>query len=1080
MNSSRSFRGHAIQLAGMAVFVAVLVSPVWGQSTGSLVGTVRDASGGVVPEATVSLYRQGMTEPVLGTRTNGQGVFEFRALQPESYRIRVEAQGFNPYEPANTVTLAPGTETPLNDIVLTVGTVNTKIPVPAQVSVQTSDAQVSTNLTTEQLDTLPILDRNPLDLVLTQAGVVAAAGGFTTIDGLRTSFSNVTLDGINIQDNSLRYNGLDFDVNNLVLGQVSQFTLVTSNQAATYGNGTTQTAFVTPSGTNELHGSAFYQNSNNAMNANNWFQSAAGLNDAYKSNQAGFNVGGPLVKNKLFAYIGYEFLREPDSVGFASSVLPSGVAQQVAADYGATLNPVISGLLSQAPNTSLTRGLFLGTVKPGTVLPPPFILQGTNAFLPLGVLEHAESAQTDWDNSIAKLDYNPTKLNALVFSYLWNRDDSDSGPSPYGSRYAVTQHEKANLLSGSWRYMPNPHFTNELRAGADIYSTAFINREATTPYALDLGLLQDLNPVNTYQPQGRTVNAYDIQDNASYLLGKHDIQFGFQAQLLRDALYFQDNDPTVFFGTDTSKGCDEDLGDLLAGNVCLIVQHFYPVNSSGAFGNVPQQNYLNLNNYAAYAQDTWKVNRRLLLTAGLRYEHYSTLSDSRGLFYTPQLVNGSLAATFSAANPVYNPQGGGFYPAMNNVAPSIGLAFDPFGDNSSRSGRTVFRAAYGIAYVNDDFIEALRLALGQDEFSLGEVYATPKPKQTIPISPGILQEVDSIFTPPTGGPGYTAKGGGTVGLIDPGLRAPYVQQWSAGVQQAVGAFVFDIRYVGNHAVRLLRSNEFSIANNAGNDNTVYYTSNSSGSTYNALQFDVSRRLRRDLQFQANYTFSKALTDSNSVTSSLIDPYRDQLDYGLDKGPAVFDVRNAFKINLTYDLPFGRGRLSSMPLHSLLGGWSVSLIAVAQSGEPFSILDGDCQPLNPAGSSGSGCPTADASVGGAALSNVVRYQMTGNGPSIITSSGMAGGTFSAPAAGQPGTLGPRSFNGPHTFDLNLGIRKQFRITERQIFELRGVAINTLNHPSFGFNNQDITSSSFGLNAYAVYPARTVQLSAYYHF
>jgi hypothetical protein len=384
--------------------------------------------------------------------------------------------------------------------------------------------------------------------------------------------------------------------------------------------------------------------------------------------------------------------------------------------------------------------------------------------------------------------------------------------------------------------------------------------------------------------------------------------------------------------------------------------------------------------------------------------------------------------------------------------------------------------------VNDDFIEALRLALDWNATYLGASVNYP---ESVTLSPSTLQSLSSLIAVPAGGSGLTSPGAGIFGLIDPRLRAPYVQQWSAGVQRGMRGFLLDLRYVGNHAVRLLRSDKLYAANNAVGficspycSNIVYYTSNSSASTYNALQFDVSRRLRRDLQFQANYTFAKTLTDSNTVSSSIPDPYRDPSNQSLDKGPALFDVRSAFKINLIYDLPFGRGR--STPLHALFGGWSVSAIAVAQSGEPFSILTGLCD---------WGCQTASSLLSGSALSSAVSYHMTGNGPSIISPSAIAAGDFFASPTG-PGFLGPRSFYGPDTFDLDLGLQKRFRITERQSLEVRGVAINALNHPSFGFNNQVLCSSfsssgcvantSFGLSAYPVYPPRTVQLSAYYHF
>jgi hypothetical protein len=170
---------------------------------------------------------------------------------------------------------------------------------------------------------------------------------------------------------------------------------------------------------------------------------------------------------------------------------------------------------------------------------------------------------------------------------------------------------------------------------------------------------------------------------------------------------------------------------------------------------------------------------------------------------------------------------------------------------------------------------------------------------------------------------------------------------------------------------------------------------------------------------------------------------------------------------------------------VLGGWSISAIAFAQSGQPFSIRTGN------------GNQTAATLIGGSALNRIVSLHLTGYGPSIIASSainpangsgvGFANQVFFVPPPGSPGFLGPRSFYGPGSFDLDLGIQKRFRITERQSFELRGVAVNVLNHPSFGFGDQSISSAAFGgssaagrANVFTVFPARTIQLSAYYRF
>ena len=1082
MNSSALFRIPAMKLVGIAVFLAALISPVWAQSTGSLVGTVRDESGGVVPDATVSLFRQGMTEPAVQRKTNNEGFFAFDSLAPESYRITVEKTGFAPYE-ATGVTLSPGTEKALNGIKLSLGQVAVSVKAEEKLAgVQTSDAEVSTTLNAKQMEDLPIRDFNPLELIATQAGVVVSSGGaYTSIDGLRTSFSNVTFDGINVQDNTLRYYGLTSLPNQFRLGDVDQFTLVTSNEASKYGNGATQTAFVSPSGTNELHGSAFFLNSNNLFNANSWFQSMQGLNDAYKYNEGGFNVGGPLVRNKLFGYLDYEIFRAPDTIGQAPVYTLTAQDQaQIAADKaGVQVDNRVAAVLNQIPLPNI----------------------GADQF------QHAEGTHRSLDNVVAKLNFIPSPRDTIVASYSWNRADTDEDllftiPQPYsasvyGNNGAVIDREKAQLLSLSWRTTPSSRLTNEIRFGFDLYSFSLINRQQTLPYNLNLGMasytlngtvaaaggdltdLQYFNPDTSFSPEGRTPKTYDIQDNASYVVGPHNFRFGFQSQLIRIPVYVNQSTPTVYLGLPEiyyqSGGfyyingtIDQQVQAILSGQYWGISQNFYPLNRNGVLGNVPQAESLSLDNYALYLQDNWKVNRRLVLTLGLRYDHYTPVSDQSGLSYVPALVNGSLEGTLNATSLTYNLQGDGFYrPGSKNFAPSVGLAFDPIGD-----GRTALRGSYGIGYVNDDFIGSIGRMLLFGSQSLAQTVDS----KSVAVS-GTLANL-SLLTPPTGGPELTSSSSVPY-VIDYHLGTPYVQQWSLGVQHLMAGFVFDLRYVGNHAVRLWRADELFSPTNS-----LVYLSDPSGSTYNALQFDVSHRLGRHLQFQANYTYSKALTDSNYLSSAVIaDPFRDPDDHSLDKGPAGFDIRHAFKTNLVYDLPFGRDSLASMPLRSVLGGWSVSAIAIVTSGAPFSILSGN-------GIQTANTPSSDT------LSAFVYYHMTPNGPSMIAPSAIApDGTgtgltvpftqpadqvFFDPPSGQPGTLGPRSFYGPGYFNLDLALQKRFKITERQSLEFRAVAINALNHPAFGFGNQNIDFSNFGLNAFQLNTPRSFQLRLHYRF
>ena len=254
---------------------------LWGQSTGSISGIVKDTTGGVVEGARVSLFRPDEPDPRGAALTNKSGNFAFSTVSPGTYRVLIEKQGFGPYE-LSDVKVDPGVELPLNGIVLELGKTQTTVEAAAKVEgVQTGNGEVTTTLSSDQIERLPLAQRNPLDLILTQAGI-SNNGVLTTIDGLRVPFNNFSLDSVSVQDNFIRSNGLNYTPNRLTMSQVNEFTIVTSNGSSTYGNGATQIALASPSGGNQLHGSLYYYNSNSLINANDWFDNVEGRNSHFK------------------------------------------------------------------------------------------------------------------------------------------------------------------------------------------------------------------------------------------------------------------------------------------------------------------------------------------------------------------------------------------------------------------------------------------------------------------------------------------------------------------------------------------------------------------------------------------------------------------------------------------------------------------------------------------------------------------------------------------------------------------------------------------------------------------------------
>ena len=249
---------------------------VYGQATGRLTGSVTDPSGAAVPNAIVDLLLKDGDKPLLSTTTTSEGLFSMTGVRTGTYRIAVTATSFAPYH-ADRVVIDASRETTLPGIKLSLASTATTVQVTEDIeTVQTANAESSTTISTKQIAKLPILDRDVVSLISTQPGVADNGSGETVINGQRSSFSNVTLDGINIQDNFIRTGGLDYQPNRLLMDQVSEFTIVSSNGNSTLGGGASQVNLVTPSGTNQLHGKAYWYNRNNYFAANNWFDNTDG------------------------------------------------------------------------------------------------------------------------------------------------------------------------------------------------------------------------------------------------------------------------------------------------------------------------------------------------------------------------------------------------------------------------------------------------------------------------------------------------------------------------------------------------------------------------------------------------------------------------------------------------------------------------------------------------------------------------------------------------------------------------------------------------------------------------------------
>ena len=445
------------------------------------------------------------------------------------------------------------------------------------------------------------------------------------------------------------------------------------------------------------------------------------------------------------------------------------------------------------------------------------------------------------------------------------------------------------------------------------------------------------------------------------------------------------------------------------------------------------------------------------------------------------------------------------------------------------------------------------------------------------VSTGLPKIVPPTYQVPlTVADNYANNPFNTVGMIDPNLKHPHVQQYSIGIQHQLKGTVFEARYVGNHVVGAYRAFDFNqvvikqngflpdflraqnngwlalarsgvfnpnynaavpgsqpltelTRNMLSDSNVAYYLqtgevgelgnylqtngmngsinfyqnpnalgadllTNYSSSSYNSLQIEARHRMRSGLSFEANYTFSKVLSDADGDSQSRLQHFLDINNPAIERSRANFDLTHMIKADGFYELPLGKGhRLRYRPLDRVIGGWFFGSTMTWQSGAPFSILSGRGTLNRESRSYYNGANTL---LTGAQLAGAVKFQMTGNGPMMIPQSAInsADGTgvnadgdpafqgqvFFNPGAGTLGTLQRRMFDGPWTFNIDMRLNKTVKITETKKVELLIDAFNALNHATFYSGDQNINSTTFGVVSSVFYPPRIVQLGLHYTF
>ena len=826
-------------VSSLALVCAVLPVVASAQSTlGSLTGVVRDQGDLVLPGATVTLTNTG-TGAVRTETTNDEGAFTFVQLPNGTYRVVVSLPGFRTREYAGVV-INVGQVYGLT-VQLNVGGVEENVVVNAGVSlIATTTPEISTTVQQQQVLDIPLADRDVTNLIKLQAGVQGIFNrANTVINGGRPTWTQVTLDGINIQDNFTRANGLDFLPNRPNSDNVAEFTITTSVAGADTAGGATTVRMVTPSGTNEFRGSVYEFNRDSKFAANSFFNNASGVDKPLlKRNQFGGRVGGPIAKNRMFFFVNYEGLEqrqqsEQNVTIPANADFADGVFRYVALDgtlravnlmqlSGLTVDPKLRAeFISKFPAASNVNNFNVGNSAPGRLL-------NTAGF------RFNQGDLTDRKQLTTRVDFNLGSGQAFeaVYNYVRETDDRGDIDSITTDRPRAYSFAEQTRIVGAWRNSFGSAFVNEARVGTNQTAVQFVTDWDYSSGVLYNTVFNMTNPVGGFgtsagfQPQGRNVDTYQVSDQATFLKGSHQLQMGGNWQRNRVNPYnFGGQYPVVTFGFSSAAPASVQLtsaqfpggisaADLanantmnafISGTVSSVSQTYQVKDATSGFvAGVPANETYTLDDIALYVQDSWRWKPNFTVRAGLKWEYYSPLREDQNLGFLP-IINGRSfdAVMLDPATRITFADGGYYNKDLDNFGPNAGFAWDLTG-----SGKTVVRGGYSLTFVNEETLTVGRAAARSNSglsttVVLSNQYRTVNAGTPLPTTPTFLSTrslADQMALSATS----------VLWAIDPDIQSPRVHQVSFGVQRELPwSMAGEVRYVGSFGRDIWRGVDYN-------------------------------------------------------------------------------------------------------------------------------------------------------------------------------------------------------------------------------------------------------------------------------
>ncbi len=1074
--------GQTIPLGGrttalfLTLFVAFFVSAasLYGQATAgaaTVAGTVTDTTGAVIPGATVVLTNIGRGSE-LTTSANETGNYVFPDVVPGDYSLRVTQDGFETYE-VTGMHVAVGQRATIN-ATLQVGQVSNVVTVEAgAVQLETTSNALGTVVDSGRVNELPLNGRNFLQLALLAGGSNAATGRADPAGQVGHAGRSVVVGGTKASTNGYMINGIQVRgarlgelAVNLSVANIDEFKVQQSFFMLDEGPNPAIVSVNTKSGTNAFHGQAFWFVRNKEFDARNFF--APGPEDL-KRNQFGFAVGGPIKKDKIWFYGGYEGLRQ--ITGFSSRAFTPTQAM-----FGGNFQEL--GATTIHDPLALNEEAGTRTPFPNNIIPTdrinPISKQLLQYYLPGSSL--AQRPQnlfanprdtTDDDQFNIRVDATLSNKQSLFGQFIYSDSPAvNGGIFPLSGSFFPNEMQMGMVQH---TYTLTPTLVNTLRVGVSRNVALFSNEGRNAG-----DILTGLGITNTTDVRGVTAqgiqgyagfgrangdlgnldNNYQLDDGVSWIKGNHQFRAGISIRYRRT--WQQNANAGAHGNLSYQRTFSADLTRNAAGNLVpksgtgdAFADFLLGMPTTGSTRGLPMLPY-RFTQYMPYVQDTWKIRRNLTLNYGVSW-FKDTIADPQGFArdfphgFDPQTGLLTFAVLGQVDPKVMNSDN-------NNFAPRFGLAWQV-------DEKTVIRTGAGVYYSDQQLIELQFSAVGPpftnsvDIINTGQLVPTWVLGQN--IFPRIeLPPIDEDFAenlPPGTAPF----------LLNEDSKTPYVSQWNFSIQRMLtDNDSIELAYMGNSAHRQQNRYDFNqcpVGDDLACDrsqrpypqySSLLRSDFNGNSSYNAFVARFQHRVSGGLNLRAEYTFAKALVDgweSGGASNTQIATKR-----FLDKDLASFDTRHRMVLSAIWDVPFGRGRLygsgSSRALDLIAGGWTLTTITTFQTGTPI-IMSSPNR---------TGSPFVTPRPNRTCHGKLDNPDIRADKLYLDTS------CWSTPDQGHFGNSSRNPILSPGLNNWDIGIQKFFTIKEDVRLQFRTEMFNAFNHAQFGGPNANTGSgANFGL-------------------